>query len=506
DFCFAVAHSFSVSGPGWSPPTHLTLDPAGSCISGVTNFGGQGMVDIILHTSRPLEYVTFRVEHATNDSHQALPRLIVEGHVALPGDAVFDLLPDGSEVFFYHNASQTSNSSWSLCLREQCEVLCPGKAVKKACPGLVCVPEDYAECCPRISTSNGPLSTAVHQPSAVFDLLPPLSTWARDALSQAAVASQPRFICIAESRTVFVDLCEDYQTYASEVLNFELYEGGVQATDVSQIFGAASLVGRLDPRPTAVMLCGSFDLFVGFVGSNRALDVRHPYVITCLPFGNLLELVTSGLQEGFRLLEPQPWPSAAFLRAFENEGPAVTAQANPSLNMKFAELEEKATAQYGSIPIQLVWLSSAWQILDQVGIEHAVRALEGATIPDYTRFVTKQSMYGARFPTFMGYIIFLPTGKRIVLRTDVATRQMVPPVLPSSQILMTAAWPTITAMLFASSLAWRTAQRRRCRLPRWVISCSTILAPQAAWWQASAARRARQARTDPGSWMCAARA
>ena len=28
----------------------------------------------------------------------------------------------------------------------------------------------------------------------------------------------------------------------------------------------------------------------------------------------------------------------------------------------------------------------------QVGIEHAVRALEGATIPDYTRFVTKQSM------------------------------------------------------------------------------------------------------------------
>ena len=24
DFCFAVAHSFSVSGPGWSPPTHLT--------------------------------------------------------------------------------------------------------------------------------------------------------------------------------------------------------------------------------------------------------------------------------------------------------------------------------------------------------------------------------------------------------------------------------------------------------------------------------------------------
>ena len=25
------------------------------------------------------------------------------------------------------------------------------QAVKKACPGLVCVPEDYAECCPRIS-------------------------------------------------------------------------------------------------------------------------------------------------------------------------------------------------------------------------------------------------------------------------------------------------------------------------------------------------------------------
>ncbi|CAJ1384781.1 unnamed protein product, partial [Effrenium voratum] len=188
-------------------------------------------------------------------------------------------------------------------------------------------------------------------------------------------------------------------------------------------------------------------------------------VITCLPFGNLLELVTSGLQEGFRLLEPQPWPSTAFLRAFdeENEGPAVTAQANPSLNMKFAELEEKATAQYGSIPIQLVWLSSAWQILDQVGIEHAVRALEGATIPDYTRFVTKQSMYGARFPTFMGYIIFLPTGKRIVLRTDVATRQMVPPVLPSSQILMTAAWPTITAMLFASD--FRVADSTAPALP-----------------------------------------
>lgn len=191
--------------------------------------------------------------------------------------------------------------------------------------------------------------------------------------------------------------------------------------------GAVSSLVRLKPGPSMVLVCSDLGFYKGFLRASMMLTPDHGTVMSCLPFGSLLENVR-GFELNFRSLEPQPWPSYRQLSSFKIQQPLADLA---SLRLSFNEVYQQHLLQNGSFPTELLFLYSAWQVIEKTAMTLAGSILQYSFLKQRGRRDSLQELASTLFSTYLGGVSF-ERGQRKLQRTDVATRQAVPLTVTSS--------------------------------------------------------------------------
>jgi len=417
--CRQKSSGLAVSGT-WSPSSSLLQGGwHDGCLRGQSLVNVSTNMSLILHFERSPAHVVISLNWTTTQGSTAFPPYLIVHEKLYEMGSESDVLPENAVVYF--SSPPEGEANWEICLRASCrELTCPGLFNRENfyCSGKSCTPEaDTASCCTLEPPDlNGILWNAGFTP--VFDLVAPVSDWAMDVIHQVQTYDSGRLLCVASQRehqgNFFGNLCHHY----AKIL-------GPNKADVmlatSALRGVSSLV-RLKPHPTMVLVCSDLDFYMGFLHASILLVPDHGTVVSCLPFGSLLDTVR-GFELNFRSLEPQPWPSYAVLNEVSINKPLADLA---SLRHTFQEVYQYHVQQNGSFPPALLFLYSAWQVIDYTAMTVAESVFQLSILSERGRGDSIHALASTTFPTYLGAIEFKGRGFRDLQRMDVATRQFVP--------------------------------------------------------------------------------
>ncbi|CAE7618751.1 SMC1 [Symbiodinium natans] len=434
DYCCKPDGGLAVSGR-WTPSDALlTGDWDDACLRGESN--GTVEHSLALNLSLGRSSLPVSIWLAVDDEFRE-PEFIVQGRSISPNSLNTDVLSDGAVVTF--DLPFLAAAQWYICARQNCSAFtCPSSYSRRTgdahCTTPSCddsSPLDIAACCVQQATAPvGFLSRSEF--IGVFDLLPPVEVWAMDLLHQLKEDEGNKLLCIAEADAsrFFTDLCISYMHYAMTVLRYETTTQPVivAETDLGMALTRLAAFGAAQ-SPSVVLVCSTLSFYVSSFFFMQAKQMRLRSVISWATYDSrLIEATgTGGSALKYAFLEPRPWPTTSEL--IKMGVPAANAfRVLASWQEDYQTLRNKELTQHGSFSPHLLFLMSAWQVLDFVGLDFVSTRLQSFDQADFGRYTKRLLLEGLQFRTFLSPVTkFDQRGERtLVQRRDLATQQFIP--------------------------------------------------------------------------------
>eukprot|EP00931_Biecheleriopsis_adriatica_P037782 TRINITY_DN21681_c0_g1_i2.p1 TRINITY_DN21681_c0_g1~~TRINITY_DN21681_c0_g1_i2.p1 ORF type:complete len:1728 (+),score=201.73 TRINITY_DN21681_c0_g1_i2:776-5185(+) len=453
DFCCSSligTRSFSMDG---SPAEALIQSnwSDGGCLTGIATPGQVTNMKLTLQ----LEYYKMSAWLTSTGNLEPYGQLTVDGknlfvinfNQRASGDSPL-MVRSGSKIEFDYNGEGFVAVNWTFCLRGSCDDFdCAqhGLVNQKGewCQWYECTADDLEVCCSAEETieENGPLSGLALNP--VFDVTLPESRMAMNAINAIFDQSAARtLVCTELIDRNPTSFCDFYVSFAKEI-GFEVPLPVLRPAPDSYATAARKLSVTLSH---VILVCTrELTSMIAFINAMRTSIVEAQFIVSCLPFGDILRENAGYIAD--YMVEPIPWPAPQVLFKAAKTNDDSTRQAlytAPSFDTVYwSEVET-----FGNFEINVLLLRSAFHILAEVyelimGVYTTALVLledadaSSANLPrDTSTHPARLALSGRTFfegypmsvDTYMGTITFDPkTGYRShVSSANSATRQFTP--------------------------------------------------------------------------------